>query len=78
VLAGAVPASADEAPRVLLLLDVSGSTNSKISGGGTKFAAAKRALGQVAASLPPGTQVGLRVYGSEISEPKRGTRCPRT
>jgi len=70
VLTGAVPAQADEPTKVLLLLDVSGSMNSKISGGGTKFAAAKRALEQVAASLPSGTQVGLRVYGSKISEPR--------
>jgi len=55
---------------VLLLLDVSGSMNEHISSGGTKFAAAKRALKQVAAALPPGTEVGLRVYGSKISEPK--------
>ena len=73
--AGAVPAQADEAPRVLLLLDVSGSMNSKISGGGTKFAAAKRALKRVAAALPAGTQVGLRVYGSEISEDR--TKNPK-
>ena len=66
----AAPASADEAPKVLLLLDVSGSMGDKISSGGTKFAAAQRALKSVAASLPPGTQVGLRVYGSEITAPQ--------
>ena len=44
--------------------------NEKISSGGTKFAAAKRALKQVADALPAGTDVGLRVYGSEIAEPK--------
>ena len=44
--------------------------NEKISSGGTKFAAAKRALRDVADALPAGTQVGLRVYGSEIAEPK--------
>jgi Ca-activated chloride channel family protein len=61
VLTEAVPAQVEEAPRVLLLLDVSGSMKSRISGGGTKFAAAKRALKQVAATLPSGTQVGLRL-----------------
>ena len=55
---------------MLLLLDVSGSMNEKISSGGTKFAAAKRALKQVADALPAGTDVGLRVYGSEIAESK--------
>ena len=63
-----VPAQADEAPKVLLLLDVSGSMNAKLNGGGTKFAAAKKALKRVATSLPAGTQVGLRVYGSEVKE----------
>ena len=64
----ALPAAADEAPKILLVLDVSGSMNSKIPSGGTKFAAAKRALKEVAGALPAGTQVGLRVYGSEIAE----------
>jgi Ca-activated chloride channel family protein len=72
ILAPPVQARADgPAPtRVLLLLDVSGSMNSPISSGGTKFAAAKKALKEVAGSLPAGTQVGLRVYGSKISAPK--------
>ena len=63
-------AQADEATKVLLLLDVSGSMNERISSGGTKFAAAKRALKKVADAMPAGTQVGLRVYGSKIAEPK--------
>ena len=37
-----LPAQADESTKVLLLLDVSGSMNERISSGGTKFAAAKR------------------------------------
>ena len=74
----AAPASADEAPKVLLLLDVSGSMGDKISSGGTKFAAAKRALKSVAASLPAGTQVGLRVYGSQVSDPKSPAACTDT
>ena len=69
-VSAAPPAQADESTQVLLLLDVSGSMNEKISSGGTKFAAAKRALRDVADALPAGTQVGLRVYGSEIAEPK--------
>jgi Ca-activated chloride channel family protein len=64
------PAHADDRPKVLLVLDVSGSMNEKIAGGGTKFAAAKRSLKQVADALPAGTDVGLRVYGSKISEPR--------
>ena len=68
LLVATVPAQADEAPKVLLLLDVSGSMNTKLNGGGSKFAAAKKALKKVAASLPAGTEVGLRVYGSEVKE----------
>lgn len=76
VLAGALAAGpglvarADEPVKILLLLDVSGSMNERISSGGTKLAAARTALKQVADALPDGTQVGLRVYGSEIKEPK--------
>ncbi|HJV12567.1 MAG TPA: hypothetical protein VJ625_01640 [Propionibacteriaceae bacterium] len=59
----AVPQSAladEQKPaKILLPLDVSGSMNERISSGGTKFAAAKRALKQVADSLPPNTEVGL-------------------
>lgn len=56
--------------KVLFLLDVSGSMNEKIASGGTKFAAAKNALKDVAGALPAGTDVGLRVYGSRIAEPR--------
>jgi Ca-activated chloride channel family protein len=69
-LSAPLPARAEDPAKVLLLLDVSGSMNERISSGGTKFAAAKRALKQVADALPAGTEVGLRVYGSEIAEPK--------
>ena len=62
-----LPAKAADTTEVLFLLDVSGSMNERISSGGTKFAAAQRALKRVADAVPAGTQVGLRVYGSEIS-----------
>ena len=72
VLVQPEPASAEETglTKVLLLLDVSGSMNEQISGGGSKFSAAKKALKEVAGALPAGTEVGLRVYGSKIAEPK--------
>ena len=69
-LVAPAPAQADEATKVLFLLDVSGSMNERIASGGTKFAAAQRALKKVATAVPAGTQVGLRVYGSEIAEPQ--------
>ena len=67
ILLAPLPAHAEEATKVLFLLDVSGSMNERISSGGTKFAAAQRALKWVADAVPAGTQVGLRVYGSEIA-----------
>ncbi|QDP96613.1 VWA domain-containing protein [Microlunatus elymi] len=70
--AASAPASADEPEKtkILFLLDVSGSMNEKVSSGGTKLAAAKQAVKSVAGSLPDNAEVGLRVYGSKISEPK--------
>ena len=65
-----LPAKAADTTEVLFLLDVSGSMNERISSGGTKFAAAQRALKRVADAVPAGTQVGLRVYGSEIAPGK--------
>ena len=59
-----LPAQADESTKVLLVLDVSGSMNEPISSGGTKFAAAKRALkrgGRRDAGRHPGRAAGLRV-----------------
>ena len=71
LVVGPLPAAhAGDATKVLFLLDVSGSMNGRISSGGTKFAAAQRALKRVADAVPAGTQVGLRVYGSEIAEAK--------
>ncbi|WP_198671556.1 vWA domain-containing protein [Desertihabitans aurantiacus] len=70
VLGTAPRAWAEEETSVLLLLDVSGSMNEEISSGGTKLAAAKEALKEVADELPAGTRVGLRVYGSEIAAPQ--------
>jgi Ca-activated chloride channel family protein len=70
LLAGPVPARAEDPVQVMLLLDVSGSMNEKIASGGTRLDSAKTALKQVADALPAGTPVGLRVYGSKIKEPK--------
>jgi Ca-activated chloride channel family protein len=49
---------------LLLLMDASGSMKEPAGGGTTKIAAAKAALTQVVAGLPPTSRVGLRVYGA--------------
>ena len=63
------PASAadgDSPGRMMLVLDSSGSMKEKASGGETKIAAAKQALGEVISSLPADQAVGLRVYGAKV------------
>ncbi|MEJ7833017.1 MAG: VWA domain-containing protein [Nocardioides sp.] len=67
-------APADKAPddadtdygRMLLILDSSGSMSEPASGGTTKIAAAKDALGRVVETLPDEAYVGLRVYGATV------------
>lgn len=61
---GAVAADADTG-RLMLVLDSSGSMKEK-SGGQTKIALAKQALGQVVNGLPAEQEVGLRVYGAKV------------
>ena len=64
-----LPSTATEedpaAGKLLLMLDASGSMKEKDPSGGTKMAAAKKALTGVVDSLPDTTQVGLRVYGAK-------------
>lgn len=64
----------DEGPtKVLLMLDSSGSMNDKDPSGVTKLEAAKKALGGAVDTLPPDSQVGLRVYGATINVPRPTT-----
>lgn len=67
-VAGFGPAAADgdSTGRMMLVLDSSGSMKEKASGGQTKIAAAKQALGEVISSLPADQAVGLRVYGAKV------------
>ena len=58
-------AESDSTGRMMLVLDSSGSMKEK-TGGQTKIAAAKRALGDVISSLPDDQTVGLRVYGAKV------------
>ncbi len=61
----ALTAQAQESePKILLVLDSSGSMRKPDASGVSKIEAAKRALTQVVRTLPDGTQVGLRVYGA--------------
>jgi len=75
LVAGTMPGSAaayaatgnpGDASRMMLVLDASGSMAEPASGGGTKIAAAKSALGTVIDQLPDPAEVGLRVYGSQV------------
>ena len=60
-------AHADEpAPKVLLMLDSSGSMKDADPSGGTKMDAAKRALIHALDSVPSNAEVGLRVYGADV------------
>ena len=59
-----VPAHA-EARAVVIVLDASAAMDRPAPAGGTRLDEAKRALRAVVTALPPGTPVGLRVYGSQ-------------
>ncbi|GAB2475766.1 VWA domain-containing protein [Luteococcus sediminum] len=58
-------APADE-PRMVLLLDSSGSMKEPAQGGMTKIEAARTALSSVIADLPVDTATGLRVFGASV------------
>ena len=78
VLAGLLtpPAVAQEQQRsVLLILDGSKSMNDDAGDGRTRLDAAKAALGEVIKVLPEDAQVGLRVYGSKVSDVSRAEGC---
>lgn len=74
LLAGLAPgAQAQPSPdRILLVLDASGSMNTRLpDGSGTRFEAARRTVSDMVAGLPPTTSVGLRVYGHTSSPQAR-------
>lgn len=54
------------APSALIVLDVSGSMAARGAGGTTLVEQARAAVSSTVAALPAGSQVGLRVYGSEV------------
>lgn len=71
----AVAATDGDAGKLILVLDSSGSMKERVSGGGTKIAAAKSALTQVIGSLPAEQQVGLRVFGATVPSRNRAKAC---
>jgi Ca-activated chloride channel family protein len=78
---GAVPAYADEtseAPRVELVLDVSGSMRAKDIDGASRISVAKRAFGQVVDGLPETTQLGIRVLGATYPGDDKKKGCQDT
>lgn len=67
-----------EPVRVLVVLDVSGSMRRSGGDGRTLLDGARNALAELVYSLPPNTQVGLRVYGSEYGGADRARSCRDT
>ncbi len=52
--------------------------NDDAGNGGTRLAAAKKAVGTLVDRLPEGVPLGLRVYGSKVSEASRAEGCRDT
>jgi Ca-activated chloride channel homolog len=77
--AGAV---ADEttaaAPKVDLVLDVSGSMRTKDMDGGTRMAAAKQAFNEVLDATPENVLLGIRTLGANYAGDDRKTGCKDT
>jgi Ca-activated chloride channel family protein len=78
----AAPASAGEADppegRLELVLDASGSMAHRVSGGGTRIAAAKHAVQDLVRRLPDDAQVGLRVFGATVFSRRDPGACRDT
>ncbi|MEA2177354.1 MAG: Ca-activated chloride channel, partial [Solirubrobacteraceae bacterium] len=63
---------------MLVILDGSDSMNEDAGDGGNRLDAAKSALGELIDAVPEGANVGLRVYGSEVSDVSRAEGCRDT
>jgi Ca-activated chloride channel family protein len=81
------PAQADEpspaptgqaAPRVELVLDVSGSMRARDIDGQSRMSAAKQAFDDVLDSVPQGVQLGIRTLGADYRGNDRRTGCKDT
>jgi Ca-activated chloride channel family protein len=79
----AVPAAAraqtvDTGNRAVIILDASKSMNDPAGNGGSRLDAAKSAFDELLQKLPRGAPVGLRVYGSKVSEASKAEACRDT
>ncbi|MDN0200728.1 VWA domain-containing protein [Streptomyces sp. S.PNR 29] len=81
----AVPAGAaageptgEDAPKVDLVLDVSGSMRTRDIDGGTRMAAAKQAFNEVLDATPEEVQLGIRTLGADYPGDDRKTGCKDT
>ncbi|MEU2616801.1 VWA domain-containing protein [Streptomyces sp. NPDC007157] len=76
---GAVADETDQpAPKVELVLDVSGSMRTADIDGGTRMAAAKQAFNDVLDATPEGVQLGIRTLGANYAGNDKKTGCKDT
>ncbi|GGY67844.1 hypothetical protein GCM10010300_08580 [Streptomyces olivaceoviridis] len=77
--AGAVADETDQAaPKVELVLDVSGSMRTRDIDGGTRMAAAKQAFNEVLDATPEEVQLGIRTLGANYRGDDRKEGCKDT
>ncbi|MEW1688312.1 VWA domain-containing protein [Streptomyces sp. NPDC091265] len=82
-LGSALPAAADEtptkaAPKVELVLDVSGSMRTRDIDGQSRMTAAKQAFNEVLDSVPEQVQLGIRTLGADYPGDDRKVGCKDT
>jgi Ca-activated chloride channel family protein len=68
----------EAAPKVNLVLDVSGSMRTRDIDGGTRMAAAKQAFNEVLDATPEEVQLGIRTLGADYPGDDRKTGCKDT
>ncbi|MFF0835810.1 MULTISPECIES: VWA domain-containing protein [unclassified Streptomyces] len=77
--AGAVADETEQsAPKVELVLDVSGSMRTRDIDGGTRMAAAKQAFNEVLDATPEEVELGIRTLGADYRGNDRKTGCKDT
>ncbi|WP_121749910.1 VWA domain-containing protein [Streptomyces sp. E2N166] len=68
----------EDAPKVNLVLDVSGSMRTRDIDGGTRMAAAKQAFNEVLDATPEEVRLGIRTLGADYPGDDRETGCKDT